>query len=188
MHAFLKVGRIRLKYTADIRKLINAQRSLEAILLSLRPSAEIVGVAPWDESGGGGEKGAIENRYALGRNPINGEGGGGFDARVSGRCFCPRRKTHPTLDPVFDIEIPTGWMIADRNRRNILPRANIRVSGKTRGRVGGIFNNVDPVTPRIYLPNFPILSFLSFSLFFTVISKTNVEHEEKSKSRSFQGS
>lgn len=79
MHAFLKVGRIRLKYTADIRKLINAQRS-EAILLSLRPSAEIVGVAPWDESGGGGEKGAIENRYALGRNPING-GGGGFDAR-----------------------------------------------------------------------------------------------------------
>lgn len=81
MHAFLKVGRIRLKYTADIRKLINAQRSLEAILLSLRPSAEIVGVAPWDESGGGGEKGAIENRYALGRNPINGGGGGGLDAR-----------------------------------------------------------------------------------------------------------
>lgn len=81
MHAFLKVGRIRLKYTTDIRKLsLNAQRSLEAILLSLRPSAVIVGVAPWDESGGGGEKGAIENRYALGRNPING-GGGGFDAR-----------------------------------------------------------------------------------------------------------
>lgn len=79
MHAFLKVGRIRLKYTTDIRKLINAQRS-EAILLSLQPSAVIVGVAPWDESGGGGEKGAIENRYALGRNPING-GGGGFDAR-----------------------------------------------------------------------------------------------------------
>lgn len=96
MHAFLKVGRIRLKYTADIRKLINAQRSLEAILLSLRPSAVIVGVAPWDESGGGGENGAIENRYALGRNPING-GGGGFDARET--LLLPAEKDVPHARP-----------------------------------------------------------------------------------------
>lgn len=152
--------------------MINAQRSFsiasfEAILLSLRPFERPCtfrnrgrhAVGRMQIRRRGGEKGAIENRYVLGRNPINGRGGGGggsifrdsMHAKRFRTLLFPTKKDAPRSTQ-YSISKFLDGRIGNRNRRNILLRETTdrpRVSGKTRGRARGIFNNVDLVTPQL---------------------------------------